>query len=169
MQKSLVPAIVLGVAALLLLAGVFTNAWFRASESGAGGSATIGVGMWGTVNAEMCLGGRCESNSETMTIKDAPDGKAKAWLVFGRIGFIASILTALLLAGIAGLYVTDNDNLGVAAFAGIVAMSASFACAMLFLILKPKFMPGLSYSAFLYIAGAIGAVSGANMAKRHAG
>ena len=168
MQKSLVPAIVLGVAALLLLAGVFTKAWFRKSAERGGVSVTVGVSMWGTSAGKACVGGKCESNSQTLTMSSAPDGKAKAWLVFGRVGFIASILTALLLAGIAALFVTKHEQLPLAAFLGMVAVAGSFSCAMMFLVLKPDGMPGLSYSAFLYFAGAIGGVSGANMAKKQA-
>ena len=168
MQKSITPAIVLAVAAVLLLLGVFTKAWFRESVERGPASVSAGMGMWGTMKIEVCAEGDCQSQSQTMTMKDAPTGKVKAWLVFGRIGFIAGILTALLLAGVAFFYVTDNENLPLAAFAGIIAVAASFACAMLFLILKPPGMPGVSYSAFLFIAGAIGGVSGANMAKKQA-
>ena len=170
MEKNKVATIVMGVSALLLLLGVFTKGWFSKSESKGGMEASMGVGLWGTMKAEMCMKGECKTESDTMKFSDAKKGKDKAWLAFGKIGFIVGLLAVVALGAAAAMSWMGNPNLAKACLGSMAACGLMALCVLMFLVLKPKEFGdmdlGIGFSFFMGVLGIAGGFVGATMGKK---
>jgi hypothetical protein len=166
MEKNKIATIVMGVSALCLLIAVFTKGWFSESKSQGGMEVSMGIGIWGTAKAEMCMEGKCESHSESMKFSDAKKGKDKAWLAFGKIGFIALLLAVVALGAGAAMSWLGNPMLAKACLGAMATCGLGALCVLMFLVLKPDGLPGIGFSFFLGVLGIAGGFVGASMGKK---
>jgi hypothetical protein len=162
MEKNKVATIVLGVSAVLLLLAVLTKGFYSRSE----GPISMGVGLWGTV--KVCMGDKCDSKSASLS--DMKKGKDKAWLVFGKAGFVIGLVAFLVLAVAAAMSWISNPNAATMCMAGLITSAIVLFCGLMFLILKPEEMKeiGIGYGFFLLLLGTIGGIVGSVMGKKAA-
>ena len=166
MEKNKIATIVMGVSALFLLLSLLTHSWFSESKGKGDMEMTMGVGIWGSAKVEMCMSGKCESKTESMSFSDAKKGKDKAWLAFGKIGFLAGLLSVLALGAAAAMSWMGNPKLAQACLGSLGGCALTGLCILMFLFLKPDGLPGIGLSFFLGVLGVAGGITGAMMGKK---
>ncbi len=150
--------IFLCAASVLLMVSLITKGWYRGKKEHMGMKAKVGVGIWGTVESCVSFGGKSKCMAVSMKMSQAKKGKDKAWLMFGKTGMIVGILSSILLLVVSGLLGSRNPATKKAALATLIGVGITAFCGLMFLVLKPKGLPGIGYSVFLFFPAIGGAI-----------
>jgi hypothetical protein len=128
----------------------------------------MGLGLWGTIEVEECRSGQCQSRSVTLDLDQVKKGSMKSGIIAGRVGLVAAMCGAGLLAILAFMIGTRNPGADGMKRLALAATSIALVSAVMFLSLVESDGSGLGFSAYVFFVGVAGAYLGGSIAPNDA-